>query len=437
MGGEKLKKTLVSVVLDMALMASALLGCGVQNPQPDQIETVAENDTEKRTDSNLETIRVATWYDSSYTANLRAYLARRFPNYKIEFVYIDKAHYEPIIDAEFTFNGAPDIIYVDQVMAKKNARNGNIIPLTEYCSNFEAESLEAFWYDKDTYAVPSTTCFECIYLNQGIFDKFGIKEPHNNEEFIAMCDFIRKAKRMKPLSAGMMDYEAVSSSAQSILQVNFFGTEYGSEFGARLRSGRSIFHNDLNEYLSDWEMLLKHQIFTADMYTMDKQAAIEEFVAEKSLMLIGGPEDYNRIRVANPQMELGTLPTGWGRYGPIMIGGCNCGFAVNANSKNLDTAKEVVVSLTNNEGQFAIWKDRVGSRSYLKKTYFDNPVAFEGIEEVFAKNQLYMPVLQWGDSGSDINMIFGKELQQVLRGKEPINMALMQVDIKVNNMYDK
>ena len=48
-----------------------------------------------------------------------------------------------------------------------------------------------------------------------------------------------------------------------------------------------------------------------------------------------------------------------------------------------------------------------------------------------------MPVLEWGDSGPDINMIFGKELQQVLLGKEPINMALMQVDIKVNNMYDK
>ncbi|SEG33147.1 multiple sugar transport system substrate-binding protein [Butyrivibrio sp. Su6] len=445
MGSKRLKKTLVSVVLDMALIASALLGCGVQNPQPDKIEAVTEsasegvtgNATEKRTDQNLETIRVATWYDNSYTSNLRAYLARRFPNYKIEFVYIDKAHYEPIIDAQFTFKGAPDIIYVDQVMARKNARNGNITPLTAYCSNFETESLEAFWYDKDTYAVPSTSCFECIYLNKGLFDKYGIKEPHNIDEFIEMCDFIRLGKKMKPLSAGMIDYEAVSSSAQSILQMNFFGTEYGSGFGARIKDGRSIFYNDLNEYLVEWERLLKHQIFTADMYTMDKQAAIAEFVAEESFMLIGGPEDYNRIRVANPEMELGTLPTGWGRNGPIMIGGCNCGFAVNASSINIDAAKEIVASLSNHEGQFAIWKDRVGSRSYLRKTTFDNPVAFEGIEEVFEKNQLYMPVLGWGDSGPDINMIFGKELQQVLLGKEPINMALMQVDIKVNNMYDK
>ena len=284
-----------------------------------------------------------------------------------EVVYIDKAHYESIIDAQLSFKGAPDIIYVDQSMARNNAKNGYIIPVTQYCNNFSAEALDAFWYENDTYAVPNTSCFECIYLNKGLFDKYGMKEPHNMEEFLAMCTFIRKGQRIKPLSAGMKDYETVSRSALSVLQVNYFGTEYGSGFGARQSYGRSVFYNDLYEYLMDWEKMIQQEVFTADMYNMDKQAAIQEFVSGESLMLLAGPEDYNRIRVANPKMVVSTLPTGWGRYGPILIGGCDLGFAINANGMNVEGAKEVVAALANSEGQFAIWKDRVGSRTYLRK----------------------------------------------------------------------
>ncbi|MBO6242048.1 MAG: extracellular solute-binding protein [Butyrivibrio sp.] len=437
MDGERLKKTFVSIVLDIALILSVFLGCGDNSPQPVTDEQIVEDTMDSKNMEEAEIIRVATWYDDSYTSNLRTYLVHRFPYYKFEFVYIDKAHYESIIDAQLSFKGAPDIIYVNQNMARKNAKNGYIIPLTAYCSNFDTEALDAFWYDKDTYAVPGTTCFECMYINKDLFDKYGMKVPKNTQEFIAMCDFMIRGKRMKALSAGFMDYQTVSNSAQSVLQANYFGTEYGSGFGARLNYSRSVFYNDLFEPLKDWEQMIKHGIITADMYNMDKQAAIKEFVSGESFMLVAGPEDYNRIRVANPDMELGTLPMGWGRYGPLIIGGCNLGFAVNANAMNLEGAKEVVAALSNNEGQFAIWKDRVGSRTYLRGTNFDNPEAFEGIEDAFDTNQVFLPVLEWGEDGPGMNVIFGKELQQVIVGKKPLNMALMETDIQINAMKNR
>lgn len=437
MDGERLKKTFVSIVLDVALILSVFLGCGDNSPQPVTVDKIVEDTIDSKNMEETETIRVATWYDNSYTSNLRAYLARRFPNYKFEFVYIDKAHYESIIDAQLSYKGAPDIIYVDQSMAKKNAKNGYIIPLTSYCSDFSTEALDAFWYDKDTYAVPGTTCFECMYVNKDLFDKYGLKVPQSTQEFITMCDFIIRGKRMKALSAGFKDYQTVSKSAQAVLQANYFGTEYGSGFGERLNYGRSIFYKDLFEPLTAWEQMIKHGIITADMYNMDKQAAIKEFVSEESFMLVAGPEDYNRIRVANPQMQLGTLPMGWGRYGPLIIGGCNQGFAINVNAMNLEGAKEVVAALANNEGQFAIWKDRVGSRTYLRRTHFDNPDAFDGIEEAFNTNQVFLPVLDWGDDGPTMDAIFGKELQQVIIGKKPLNMALMETDIQINAMKNR
>ena len=437
MGGERLKKTFVSIVLDVALVLSVFLSCQYKDSQPGAATETVDDTMESEAVDDTQTVRVATWFDKSYTSNLRAYLAHRFPNYQFEFVYIDKAHYESIIDAQLSFKGAPDIIYVDQSMARKNAKNGYIIPLTKYCVDFSAEALDAFRYENDVYAVPNTSCFECIYLNKGLFDKYGMKEPHNSEEFIAMCNFIRKAKGIKPLSAGMKDYETVSRSALSTLQVNYFETEYGSGFGARQSYGRSVFYNELYEGLKDWETLIQQDIFTADMYNMDKQAAIQEFISGESLMLIAGPEDYSRIRATNPQMEISTFPTGWGSYGPILMGGCDLGFAINANSMNVEAAKEVVAALANSEGQYAIWKDRVGSRTYLCGISFDNPDAFDGIEEAFDKNLLYLPVLDWGEEGSDMNVIFGKELQKVLVGEKTLNMALMETDIQINNMKNK
>jgi len=121
----------------------------------------------------------------------------------------------------------------------------------------------------------------------------------------------------------------------------------------------------------------------------------------------------------------------------LIIGGCNLGFAINVNAMNLEGAKEVVAALANNEGQFAIWKDRVGSRTYLRRTHFDNPDAFDGIEEAFNTNQVFLPVLDWGDDGPTMDAIFGKELQQVIIGKKPLNMALMETDIQINAMKNR
>ena len=108
------KNTLVSIVLEIALVLSVLLGCGSENPESFR-GAVAEEIEES---PQIETIRVATWYDDSYTPNLRAYLTRHFPEYKFEFTYIEKNHYKTIIDTQLSFNNAPDIIYVDMPAAE-------------------------------------------------------------------------------------------------------------------------------------------------------------------------------------------------------------------------------------------------------------------------------------------------------------------------------
>ena len=43
MDGERLKKTFVSIVLDVALILSVFLGCGDNSPQPVTVDKIVED----------------------------------------------------------------------------------------------------------------------------------------------------------------------------------------------------------------------------------------------------------------------------------------------------------------------------------------------------------------------------------------------------------
>lgn len=452
MKSHKLRKTFVSIILQLALIICVLAGCGSLYPKPTSIasmggapgtgykepafEAPSDNSKQQQVGENVKiTIQIATWYQEEYLGNLRSYLTRTFPDIIFEFVYIDKNHYESIIDSQLSYRDAPDILYVDQGMARKHALTRYITPLTDITQEFNRYSREAFTYGTEIYAVPNTSGYKCLYYNKGLFEKYGLKVPENYEEFLENAKYIDETLGMKVNSAALKDYNNISESAQAFLQASYFSTEEGSHFGERLGYGRSAFYTDLYPYLSDWEKLITYKVFRPEMYTMDQKAAIQEFANEESFILTGGPEDYNRIKVANPNISLGTMPfCGTADGEPILIGGCDCGFAVSTYGDHRQLSKEIVACLATAEGQRALWNDRVGSMSYLKGLTIANPDTFDGIEKALKHKGLFMPYYSWGEDCDNINMIFGKELQKVLLGKETTNMALMQVDIKVKKL---
>ncbi len=443
MSGNKLRNTIISIILLFVLIFSVLstgfVEYNTKSAYDEQALNIAKDEKLTMdyllTGGNGTVIRIATWYKDDYIENLRSFLTTSFPNIKFEFVYINKNHYEGVIDSQLSYKGAPDIVLVNASMTKKHARNRYICPLTGIEWNFDNSAKKVFYYGDMAYAIPNTSCYECIYYNKNKFEKNGLSLPDTFEKFISMCDFIRLAKKEKPLSAGLKDYDALSDSAVAILQATYFITDQGKNFGDRIQYKKSSFYNDLYPYMQEWEKLLTHEILTKEMYLMDKEAAIAEFTNEESYMCIAGPEDYNVIIKKNPNIRLGTMPLcGMSENEQVLIGGCDCGFAVNANGMNIDTAKEIVASLATKKGQIALWKDRVGSQSYYEGLDLDNPEVFDGISDAIENNRMYKPQNSWGSNSGEINIIFGTNLQEVLRGEKPLYMALMQTDIQVDRL---
>ncbi len=446
MSGKKLRNTIISIVLDFVLIITVIVGGFENTYSKSYVDAQAEgalydDQTEKLTMDYLLTggkggiIRIATWFSDDYTENFRSYLAETFPDVTFEYSYIYKNHYESVIDSQLSYKGAPDIVCVDMQMAQKHAQNRYIAPLNDVDWDFNDSAKKAFCYGDIPYAVPSTSCYECIYYNKDKFDELYLDVPETYDDFIKMCDFLRIAKRKKVMSLDLKDYEEMSNSALIFLQVDYFDTPEGSRFGEKLQYGRSSFYNDLYDYMTEWERLISHQIITKDMFTMDRKASIEEFASGETYMCIGGPEDYNAIMACNPEISLGTMmPFGIDNDDQLLIGGCDCGFAVNNNSLNKELALEVVASLATEEGQRALWKDRVGSISYMNGVEISNPEAFDGINYAIVNNRLFLPQNTWGKDSIEINSIYGTQLQEVLLGKTPLYMALMRTDIQVDRL---
>lgn len=152
--------------------------------------------------------------------------------------------------------------------------------------------------------------------------------------------------------------------------------------------------------------------------------------------LICGIKDYNRIIEKNPSMRIGTTVAPAALNGTaILIGGCNSAFAVNAYGTKKDDVIGIVADLASEEGQRALWEDRVGSQTYLKDVEFDNPPVFEGLKPAILAHQVYMPVSEWGEHGSQMYEILGRELQKVVSGERNVDIAVKVMDYEINQIF--
>ncbi len=157
------KNIFVAILMTLAMMTGALVACG-QKADPvisapgEESSLEAETETIEipseqflsapsaaadENDSTITTIRIASWYKDSYLTNLQEYLRNKFPDYKFEYLYLEKNNYESLMDNQLACKSAPDIVVVDPVMASKHSQNGYIINLSDITTGFSDEGKEA------------------------------------------------------------------------------------------------------------------------------------------------------------------------------------------------------------------------------------------------------------------------------------------------------
>lgn len=440
MTAKKVRNILSVLTSICVLLVGVLSGCGdpyVRFEEGAQILEDYDNGVSEGLKFNdpATTVKISGWLDEACVKNLMAFLADEYPDYTFEYRYIYKSSYESIIDSELSSKTATSIVMMTPTMAKKHAKNRYIEDLTAYCENFNEEGKESFSYGNRVYAVPCTSDFQCIFYNKEILDQSGKKLPVSFQSFIDVCDYMNDEMGIKPMSAGLKDSDKVADTALALLASGYFTTDQGKKFGGRMAYGRASFYDEIRPYMNKWQDLCIHNVYTRQMCIMDDAAAINEFASGQSFMYMGGLYDYNRIKEANPDIKLSTMAVFSDFVGrSVLIGGCNCGFAVNSFASNVSKAKEIVESIASEEGQRALWQDRQGSQTYLKGVVYDNPEEFDPIRPIVDSRKMYMPWNGWGDHSSEIYEIFGLELQKVVLGEKSVDSAFSSIDERVGKI---
>lgn len=436
-----MQKRFLSVLLSIMLLSQSVLsGCGSGEAHSDNVvpdEEVLNISKEDIFDPE-KTVTISGWLEEVYTRNLLAYLAEKYPEYKFEYKYIGKRSYESIINTELASREAYDIVMVNPGMARNLGGNGYIADMSAYCDVFNDDAKRAFSLEGRMYAVPNTSEYQCIFYNRDIVEKFGRTLPFQFRDFLKYSDDACEQMEVRALSCGIKDADKLSDNALAFLEANYFNTDEGRDFGKRLSEGNASFGKELQPYLFQWKELVNHKIFTREMCIMDTEAAIDEFASGQTIMYMGFVEDYNRIIEKRPNMRLGTTGVPGAVKGTaILIGGCNSAFAVNAYGMKKDVVVEMVADLASEDGQRALWRDRIGSQTYLKNVKFDNPPVFDGLSPTISAHRVYMPVSEWGEYGSQMYEILGRELQKVVSGERNVDIAVQVMDYEVEQILKK
>lgn len=437
-----MKRKLFSVLLILVLLCIGVLS-GCENPDaypgivvPNREKANGNEDETVETTQSKGNITITGWYTNDCTKYLMAFLAEKYPEYTFEYRYLSTRNYESLVDSQLSSKLASDIVMLNPNMTRKHAANGYIEDLTRYTDGFAEKAISNFRYEDAVYAIPSTSEYQCIFYNKDIFEKSGRSMPNSYDSYLEFCDYLYDRMKIKPMSAGLKNSEKVADFALAILATGYFTTDKGSTFGERLSKGETTFREEIWAYMSKFQDLCNHKVLMKEMTIMDDKAAINEFAAGKSFMYMGNLEDYNLIMEANPDIRIGTMSFNVEMTGKaVLVGGCNCGFAVNKYSSNKEIAMEIVTTLATEEGQRALWRDRVGSQTYLENIWFDNPDVYDPLRPSIHEGHMYMPWYEWGDNSHAIYIAFGDELQKVVTGERSMNVALQVLDDKIKEMY--
>ncbi len=436
----EINKRIISTILCIMCLAFTLAGCqrtqadtsaNSESSQEDEDRQPGGERVQLKKDDNGKVkappIEIAGWLPENVVKESLNLIEEKFPNHKIIYRYIAKTNYSSIIDIELAEGRGPDIMFEDYPTMLNHASQGYIVNQNELGSLYTEEGTKNFTYNGDIYAIPGLCQYSGIYCNKDIFERYGLEMPKSYDDFYNVC-MTFKENGIKPISMGIYQWDVLQVCSMAYVTADYLTTEAGEEFGEKYSKNQTSMRYTWRPYMDSWAKLVDSEIITQEMLIEDNNYAIAEFANGKSAMLCGDTASYIEIVAIKPSLNFVMIPyydsTG---ENPLLIGGAMYGLAVNANSKNSETAQQILELMSTYDGQLAMWREQRGADSFLKGVRLRKPNEFKDLQVIIDKKRVYMPWTEWGFA-SGAYMDFGINLQKYIRGEISMDMVLFETD---------
>lgn len=203
-----MKKTIMSLLLVVAMMFGILTGCAkkeepIKESQQSE-QTAMEEQSQKESQTNEETettdqqITLTFWTPSWRQATEEPLIAdfmEKYPNIKIEATYMSSEDIKANTKIAASSNTLPDMWYNwGGALADFFAENDMCLDLTEYASSnnwderFLAGALEQCTYNGKLIGLPQNLISIVMYYRTDIFQKYNLEVPTTLEELETVCD---------------------------------------------------------------------------------------------------------------------------------------------------------------------------------------------------------------------------------------------------------
>ncbi|RKP47997.1 extracellular solute-binding protein [Cohnella endophytica] len=343
----------VGVVLASSLLTLSLAACGSNNNNAAPSGSPAASGSASPNKGEKVTLTFQNIYpdETSPSAKAMHQLVAQYesehPNVKIELDTLNTDQQKLKLKTQAASKEIPDITMVNPaaqmkpfVDAKLFAPLNDVLDKNGLKDTYQGGLLDNYSFDGNVYALPDGNNIEVVFYNKELFAQAGIdKIPTTFDEFLADVKAL-KAKGITPLAIGEKDTWTGSFLFMNIL----LRTNGGPGFLKDVVAGTKTFNDPaFTTAVAKFEELVKAGAFPDGATSIDANAGSNIFKTGKAAMFILGTWETGAIDSSSVAGKVGAFqfPTvdGKGDLNDFMLAP-GTGFALSANSKHLDVAKD-------------------------------------------------------------------------------------------------
>ncbi|WP_225216019.1 ABC transporter substrate-binding protein [Psychrobacillus faecigallinarum] len=406
------------LVLTIMLLTFVMAACS-DDKDNDSSSTGSESGGDKITTSaEKETINltIGSWRteDVSKYEKVIALFNETHPEIKVEFSPTKNTEYNTVLNTALQAGEGPDIFHLRPYGAGlKLVDAGFVEPITgleglnQYSEEFLAASRGA---DGEQYGVPLNISSTQFFYNKKIFAEQGIEVPTTWDEFIAVNEKLLKAG-VTPIAMGTKEGWLLSLT-HGILGA---GVMDGNSFADKLVKGETNFADpSFVESIKAMNDLKKYFPANSEGLGMDDIRTL--FAMEQAAMFPLGSWEIPVINDLNGDLDYGyfAMPSKEGNQ--TVTSWVDGSFAINANSKNKDAAKEFLQFLTTKEFGELFVKE-FNMISAIPGISSENELLSELSKEVESKSTPYYWVINFAGGDPTTKTVLETELQGMYLGQ--------------------
>ncbi|MGO4695616.1 ABC transporter substrate-binding protein [Paenibacillus sp. 2TAB26] len=336
----------------------------------------------------------------------------KFPNITLEVQKLPDDQYNTSVRTKLAAGQGPDIFWI----FPKNAAGGVIdfakagfaadLSDLKFWDNIGAGAKEDMSYDGKPYGVAEGLDYLGVYYNKEMLEQVGVTEfPKDWTSFLEACQKLKDAG-ITPIVLGDKDPWVIQFGMYPIAANVVYPDEM--DFDVKVQNGeKSLNDPKWVKTISMYKELYDKGYVVKNSLGVGSAQASQLFIDGKAAMTFTGTWDYASMTskgAAEFNRGFASLPGNDAGKPTFVSAATAAGYGLNAKSKNLDAAKEILNYLF--DGESELFKAYVASNSSIS-VYKDVPLTNELFKDVNDNyqtngNSVYFSNQMWPAGVSDV-----------------------------------